>query len=116
MIEPEHVGSEDSMKYVLFGENGTSTEAKLSGYTGVVPWSYLRPHCANGVLYFVDPALELTEVGAAFANNQSAKVEAWLKSGDLVKMGEVHAAQWEKEAPEFEALVVSPFVLCRPVA
>ncbi|MEK7948981.1 DUF2288 family protein [Luteolibacter soli] len=103
------------MKYVLLGEDESSTEEKLSGYTGVVAWSYLRPHCENGVLYFVDPTLELTEVGAAISHNQSAKVEAWLKAGDLVKMGEVHAAQWEKEAPEFEALVVSPFVLCRPV-
>jgi len=115
MIAPEHFGSEDSMKYVLLGEDGTSTEEKLAGYTGVVSWSYLRPHCENGVLFFVDPELALTEVGAAFAHNQSEKVEAWLKSGDLVKMGEIHAAQWEKDAPEFEALVVSPFVLCRPV-
>ena len=115
MIAPEHFGSE-SMKYVLLGEDGTSTEDKLAGYTGTVPWSYLRPHCENGVLYFVDPALPLIEVGAAFARNESAKVEGWLKSGDLVKLGEVHAAQWEKNAPEFEALVVSPFVLCRPIA
>ena len=114
MVAPEHFGSGDSMKYVLLGEDGTSTEEKLAGYTGVVSWSYLRPHCENGVLYFVDPALALTEVGAAIAHNESTKVEAWLKAGDLVKMGEVHAAQWEKDAPEFEALVVSPFVLCRP--
>ncbi|MCW1924227.1 DUF2288 domain-containing protein [Luteolibacter arcticus] len=104
------------MKYVLLGEDGASAEEKLSGYTGVVPWSYLRPHCQNGVLYFLDPALALTDVGAAIARNESTKVEAWLKSGDLVKLGEVHSVQWEKESPEFESLVVSPFVLCRPVA
>jgi hypothetical protein len=114
MIAPEHYGSEP-MKYVLLGEDGSNEEDKLAGYSGTVPWSYLRPHCENGVLYFVDPVLPLTEVGAAIARNESAKVEAWLKSGDLVKLGEVHAAQWKKDAPEFEALVVSPFVLCRPV-
>jgi hypothetical protein len=43
-------------------------------------------------------------------------VEGWLKSGDLVKIGDLHAAQWEGKAVEFEALVVSPFVLCRPLA
>ncbi|MCW1884373.1 DUF2288 domain-containing protein [Luteolibacter flavescens] len=114
MIAPEHYGSE-SMKYVLFGEDGTSTEEKLAGYTGVVPWSYLRPHCENGVLFYVDASLDLTVVGAAISRNESARVDAWLKSGDLVKMSEVHASQWEKDSPEFEALVVSPFVLCRPV-
>jgi hypothetical protein len=41
-------------------------------------------------------------------------VEAWLRCGDLVKIGDLHAAQWEKGGMEFEALVVSPFVLCRP--
>ena len=40
-----------------------------------------------------------------------------LKAGDIVKIGDLHAAQWEKpgDKTEFEALVVSPFVLCRPV-
>ena len=115
MIAPEHFGSEP-MKYVLSGEDGTSTEEKLAGYTGTVGWSYLRPHCEKGALYFVDPALGLSEVGAAIAGNETGKVEAWLKSGDLVKMGALHAAQWERDAPDFEALVVSPFVLCRPLA
>jgi hypothetical protein len=50
-----------------------------------------------------------------FSENQKEQVEAWLKSGDMVKIGDLHAEQWEKVGIEFEALVVSPFVLCRPV-
>ena len=60
--------------------------------------------------------MKLVEVGAAISENNKARVEGWLKSGDLVKIGDLHAAQWEGGAGEFEALVVSPFVLCRPVA
>ena len=88
---------------------------KLANYTGLVPWSYLAPHSLKGTLYFVDPALALEEVGAAIAANQTDQVAAWLKAGDLVKVEALHAAQWENAATEFEALVVSPFVLCRPV-
>ena len=54
-------------------------------------------------------------VGVALAANDTSAVEAWLKSGDLVKIEAIHAAQWETDGPAFEALVVSPFVLCRPV-
>lgn len=54
--------------------------------------------------------------GMALAGNQRDQVEVWLRSGDLVKLGELHAAQWEgNDQIQFEALVVSPFVLCRPL-
>ena len=114
MIMPDAPGPE-RMKYAILGEDHSSTADKLEQYTGTVDWSYLRPHFQRGGLFFVDPSLALSDVGAAFANNEREQVEAWLKSGDLVKIGELHAQQWEA-APDtrFEALVVSPFVLCRP--
>jgi hypothetical protein len=60
--------------------------------------------------------LKLVDVGAAISENDTTRVEVWLKAGDLVKIGDLHAAQWEGGAGEFEALVVSPFVICRPLA
>ena len=104
------------LKYAMLGEDTSSSEEKLAKYTGTVHWKYLRPHFKTGVLYFVDPALSLGEVGYAFTENHKEQVEAWLKAGDLVKIGELHAEQWEKSDLEFEALVVSPFVLFRPVS
>lgn len=103
------------MRYVLLGEDETSSEEKLAKYTGKVSWNYLRPHYESGSLFFVDPALRLEEVGAAFAENRTEQVESWLKAGDLVKIEALHAAQWADTEAEFEALVVSPFVLCRLV-
>ncbi len=97
------------------GEDPSSTREKLANYTGQVPWSYLAPHALKGSLYFVDPGLALEDVGAAISGNRADLVEAWLKSGELVKIEALHAEQWEDGATEFEALVVSPFVLCRPV-
>jgi hypothetical protein len=112
MIAPEHFGSEPVNNQPIADAEGA--EERLAAQIGTVPWRYLLPHCRNGVLLYVDPALPLAEVGAAIARNESPRVEAWLRSGDLVKLGELHAGQWENDAPEFEALVVSPFVLCRP--
>ena len=103
------------MKYAILGEDTSSVEEKLEKYTGTVGWGYLRPHFISGVLYFVDLSLPLAEVGRAFTENRKDRVEAWLRCGDLVKIGDLHVAQWEKGGMEFEALVVSPFVLFRPV-
>jgi len=92
------------------------TAEKLANYTGTVTWDYLKPHYERGGLFFVDPSLKLEDVGAAIATNQSIRVQEWLKAADLVKISDLHAGQWEgKEGLLFEALVVSPFVLCRPV-
>lgn len=103
------------MKYAILGSEMREDE-KLAQSKGVVGWPYLAPHCRNGSLYFVDPDMELEVAGMALAGNQRDQVEAWLKAGDLVKLGELHAAQWEgNDQIQFEALVVSPFVLCRPL-
>lgn len=103
------------MKYKILGVDNMTTDEKLEKFTGVVPWSYLKPHFINGVLFFVDPSLTLAEVGRAFSNNEEGRVKALLKCGDLLKIGDLHAAQWEKGGVEFETLVVSPFVLCQPI-
>ncbi|QTN30835.1 DUF2288 domain-containing protein [Akkermansiaceae bacterium] len=103
------------LKYAMLGNDESSTAEKLDKYTGQVDWTYLRPHHLSGVLYFVDPSLALAEVGAAFSEDGKARVEAWIKAGDIVKIGDLHAKQWENGGTQFEALVVSPFVLCRPV-
>ena len=113
VISPDSSNPEP-MNYGMLGEDDANTEEKLAKYTGRVRWSYLAPHHESGSLYFVDPGLKLETVGAAFTANDSMQVEQWLKSGDLVKIEVLHARQWENTDTSFEALVVSPFVLCRP--
>lgn len=105
----------DKMRYQMLGEDQSTTADKLAKYSGEVGWGYLRDHYQNGVLFFVDPALKLEEVGLVISEDDSAQVAAWLESGDLVKIEDLHAAQWEGSDQQFQALVVSPFVLCRPL-
>lgn len=96
-------------------DRAAAIREKLANDIGQVPWSYLAPHAATGSLFFVDPTLALEDVGAAISTNQADRVQHWLKTGDLVKIEAIHAAQWDDGKTEFEALVVLPFVLCRPV-
>jgi len=102
------------MHYGVLGEDASSTGEKLEKYAGEVEWRYLRPHFAAGALVYVDPSLVLSEVGEAFAADDSARVDAWKKSGDLVVPSQPHADHWEKSNAMFRALVVSPFVLVQP--
>lgn len=106
----------EEMRYGMLGEDQSTVEEKLAKYSGTVGWEYLKEHFKNGVLFFVDPELKLEEVGAAITADETGTVKAWLKSADLVKIEAIHAGQWEDSGQQFEALVVSPFVLCRPVS
>ena len=115
MISSDDRPSDPPLRYGMLGDDRATADEKLAKYTGEVGWDYLRPHYQSGTLFFVDPGLPLETVGGAIAANDTARVEAWLKAGDLVRIGALHAAQWEAGAPVFQALVVSPFVLCRPV-
>ena len=104
------------LHYQMLCEDHSTTEDKLSKYCGEVGWAYLSGHFKNDTLYFVDSALKLEAVGVAITADDKEAVNAWLKGGDIVKIEALHAQQWEGTDQQFEALVVSPFVLCRPVS
>mgnify|MGYP001573588148 FL=1 len=97
-------------------EDQSSDAEKLEKYTGDVDWSYLRPHYEAGSMIYVDHALDLKKAGLAFANDDKAQVQAWLKSGDLVQPCELHAKHWAESGTHFNAMIVRPFVLAQPIS
>jgi hypothetical protein len=88
---------------------------KLVKYSGEVDWNYLRPHFQASNMIYVDPSLELKTAGLAFASDDQALVQKWLKCGDLVQPCDLHAAHWEKEQTRFQAMIVRPFILAQPI-
>ncbi|SRR5690606_7725454 len=104
------------MRYGMLGGEGPSPQERLEKYTGEVDWAYLKPHFASGALVWVDPSLDLVEVGRAFTEDEADKVQAWRRGGELVCPSEPHAAHWEDSQARFLALVVSPFVLIQPLS
>lgn len=115
MSTPEHINPDD-LPYGIVGEDKQSTQEKLEKYTGVVDWEYLKPHFDTGALIYVDPCLVITKVGEIFAKDDTQQIQAWLKSGDIVKPSELHAVWWAENPQDFTALVVSPFVLMQPAS
>lgn len=97
-------------------EDHSSDEEKLEKYTGNVDWSYLKPHYETGSMIYVDPSLDLKQAGLAFANDDKAQVQTWLKAGDLVQPCALHAQHWAANGTQFNAMIVRPFVLAQPTS
>ncbi|QQL44464.1 DUF2288 family protein [Sulfuriroseicoccus oceanibius] len=111
MSDQQSNNTPEPMKYGLLGEDDMPFEEKVAKYTGEVDWSYLEPHYKNEALLWVDPSLELKDVAKALGDDDTETVANWLGNGDLVKIGSLHAMQWEGTDEKFTALVVTPFVL-----
>lgn len=97
-------------------EDNSNDEEKLEKYSGVVDWSYLKPHFEAGAMLYVDPTLDLKTAGLALARDDQAQVKEWLKSGDLVQPCDLHAEHWKESGTLFNAMIVRPFVLAQPVS
>jgi len=115
MGESKDEDDSKAMQYGVLGDDGASTSEKLEKYTGEVTWTYLKSHYEAGALVYVDPALQLTEVGEAIAADDSQRVKEWRGKGDIITPSAPHAEYWEQSELMFRALVVSPFVLIQPV-
>ena len=102
--------SGEEMDYGMLG----GSDAELEKYMGEVGWEYLEAHFKSSALLYLDPKLDLKEVGEALVADDKVKVEAWLKSGDLLRPSQPHAEHWASAGEKFRALVVSPFVLMQP--
>jgi hypothetical protein len=96
-------------------EDRQTQAEKLEKYSGDVDWGYLRAHFEAGSMIYVDPRLDLKEVGLAFAKDDPTQVQAWLKAGDLVQPCDLHAKHWEESKTRFQAMIVRPFVLAQPL-
>ena len=89
-----------------------ATREELAAEVDQARWDWLKPHCERGVLFLVDELLELSEVGARIAADDSAAVQAWLASKLLAKPTPEQIDCWDRQSDRrFSMLVVRPFVL-----
>ena len=102
------------MEYGMVGEDGLTMQERLEKYSGETDWEYLRAACMYEVLYYVDKELDMKTVSSAFFEDQAEVIKDWIKAGDLVKLEKLHLAHFDQDkSKKFNAVVVSPFVLCQ---
>ncbi|KAA8696709.1 DUF2288 domain-containing protein [Pseudomonas caricapapayae] len=85
--------------------------AKLLGETASITWTELQPFFAKGALLWVELPLDLIEVAEAVAENDAARVAAWLTDGQVGKVSENKALELVETDPALWAVVVAPWVL-----
>ncbi|WP_295473545.1 DUF2288 domain-containing protein [uncultured Pseudomonas sp.] len=85
--------------------------AKLLGETAVIPWQQLQPFFAKGALLWVAPELDLIAVAEAVAENDTARVSAWMAAEQVAKVSESRALAFYEADAQLWAVVVAPWIL-----
>ncbi|ALP54712.1 hypothetical protein Tel_03060 [Candidatus Tenderia electrophaga] len=96
-------------------ESEIDLRTRLNAETGKLVWPELERHFARGVVIRVDPALDLIDVAVAVAEDDKAKVEAWMQAGRVAHPSMEDARAWVERQPDFWAVVVAPWVLVQDV-
>lgn len=85
--------------------------AKLNGETARLSWKELERHFARGVVIRVATGLDLVEVALRFARDDRARVAALLESGQVARVSDAEALDWQERGAELWGVVVAPWVL-----
>jgi hypothetical protein len=88
--------------------------ANINNETSQINWSELQRFFAGGWLIYVSSETNLLDVAVAFSQDDKDKVGKWLASGEVAKVSDDQAKQWNAEDAIFWSTVVKPWVLIQP--
>lgn len=84
---------------------------KLNLETSRINWHDLQVYYARGHVVKVSPALDLLDVAAELAADNTARFEQWMASGQVGEVAPDLARHWYQENTELWAVVIAPWVL-----
>ncbi|MBE9061801.1 DUF2288 domain-containing protein [cf. Phormidesmis sp. LEGE 11477] len=88
-------------------------QTELAETMGPVSWELLKPHVQRDAVIVVNSQLDLVEVGAAIAANQTQIVERWINEQLIQKPTADQLVIWNSENKSFTSLIVQPYVLIK---
>lgn len=89
---------------------------RLNQETARVRWVELSRHFAAGRAYRVRAGLDLIEVAAAIAEDDSTRVAAWAAAHAIAPVSDREARRWQEHDALLWAVVVKPYVLIQESA
>ena len=89
-------------------------KTQLEQDRGPARWELLRKLLLKDQLIVVAPELDLTEVGAFIAQDNTEQVQLLIDTKKISKPSLDEIKAWEEENPNFLCLLVQPFVLIKP--
>jgi hypothetical protein len=90
-------------------EGELDLRTRLNFETGRVGWKDIEILFARGMVMVVAPELDLVEVAALTAENNTELVKVWTDSGLVGAMSTEQALDWQLREPELWAVVVAPW-------
>ena len=89
---------------------------KLEKDVADISWKDLQPHAKRDAIIVIKDDLDLLEVAAAIAEDNTVSVQAWITSKSISKPTSQQLTDWN-QTPEkqFSTLIVQPFVVIQEV-
>lgn len=84
---------------------------RLNTETAHIRWQELERHFAQGAVITVTAALDLIEVAARMAENDTVAIQGWLEDERVHRTTSDEALRWSQSERELWAVVVAPWVL-----
>ena len=91
--------------------DATPTKASILLETSTVPWLELQKLFASGVVLSLDKELDLVEIAHQIANDDSAAIEALIRSNKIQHVSNEQAKLWYSDNTLLWSVVIKPWVL-----
>lgn len=90
---------------------------ELAEMVGPTQWNWLKPHIARDAVVFVDPQLDLVDVGVALTNDNVQSVQRWIGEQLITKPSKEQLDTWGVSGPgnQLRSLIVQPYVLVQEI-
>ena len=92
-------------------------QARLSKDIAEISWTDIVPHVKRDAVIIVKPELDLSEVAAAIAEDNTPSVRGWIADNSITKPTVEQLSRWnDNPQKQFTALIVQPFVVVKEVS
>ena len=90
---------------------------ELASMVGPTQWNWLKPHIARDAVVFIDPQLDLVDVGVALTNDNVQSVQRWIGEQLITKPSKDQLETWGVIGPtnQLQSLIVQPYVLVQEI-
>ena len=95
--------------------NAEELRQKINLETGQLSWPELQKYFAKGNVIIVDPQLDLIDVAAHFAEDDSEVVGDWISSEKIKRALDDDARGWNDRNSSFWTVVVAPWILVQEI-
>ncbi|MGD1921103.1 MAG: DUF2288 domain-containing protein [Pleurocapsa sp.] len=89
---------------------------KLNKDIADISWQELLPHAKRDAVIVVKSELDLSEVAAEIAQDNTSSVQGWIADKSIAKPTVDQLSKWnDNPQKQFTALIVQPFVVVQEI-